>query len=142
MLALPSSTPNIAEALSSQTQKKRLDRRKCFLKIVANVRFLAHQGLPLRGHGDQECDSNFMQLLKLRSAVFAFWGVFFYAKSVGFPQTPMGELTALPHTPWLGGRGTPLPHPPRGTPPFNFGRCTFYSLPTPLLQGTVLLWQC
>ena len=67
MLALPSSTPNIAEALSSQTQKKRLDRRKCFLKIVANVRFLARQGLPLRGHGDQECDSNFMQLLKLRS---------------------------------------------------------------------------
>ena len=66
-LALPSSTPNIAEALSSQTQKERLDHRKCFLKIVANVRFLARQGLPLRGHGDQECDSNFMQLLKLIS---------------------------------------------------------------------------
>ena len=44
----------------------------------------------------------------------------------------MGELTALPHTPWLGGRGAPLPHPPRGTLPLNFGRCTFYSLPTPL----------
>ena len=28
------------------------------------------------------------------------------------------------------GRGAPLSHPPRGTPPFNFGRCTFYSLPT------------
>ena len=58
MLALPSSTPNIAEALSSQTQKERLDRRKCFLS-----KCLARQGLPLRGHGDQECDSNF----KLRS---------------------------------------------------------------------------
>ena len=32
MLALPSSTPNIAEALSSQTQKERLDCRKCFRK--------------------------------------------------------------------------------------------------------------
>ena len=29
--------------------------------------FLARQGQPLRVHGDQECDSNFMQLLKLRS---------------------------------------------------------------------------
>ena len=29
------------------------------------------------------------------------------------PQTPMGELTALPHTPWLDGRDAPLPHPPR-----------------------------
>ena len=25
----------------------------------------------------------------------------------------MGELPALPHTPLLGGRGAPLPHPPR-----------------------------
>ena len=30
------------------------------------------------------------------------------------PQAPLGELTALPQTPWLGGRGAPLPHPPRG----------------------------
>ena len=37
MLALLSSTPIIAEALLSQTQKERFDRRKCFLKIVANV---------------------------------------------------------------------------------------------------------
>ena len=29
------------------------------------------------------------------------------------PQTPVGELTALPHTPLQGGRGAPLPHPPR-----------------------------
>ena len=28
------------------------------------------------------------------------------------PQTPMGELPALPHTPLLGRKGTPLPHPP------------------------------
>ena len=32
MLALPSSTPNIVEALSSQMQKERLDRRKCFFE--------------------------------------------------------------------------------------------------------------
>ena len=34
--------------------------------------------------------------------------------SEALPQTPMGELAALPHTPWLGGRGAPLPHPPQG----------------------------
>ena len=64
MLALPTSTPNIAEPLSAQTLKERLDRRKCFLKTVANMRFLAcEEGLPLRGHEDQDYDFNFMQLI-------------------------------------------------------------------------------
>ena len=35
------------------------------LKILSNVRFLARQGLPLRG-SSQGDDSNFIQLLKLR----------------------------------------------------------------------------
>ena len=42
--------------------------------------------------------------------------VFTYQKALAPgapPQTPMGELPALPHTPLLGGRGAPLPHPPR-----------------------------
>ena len=38
----------------------------CFLKVLSNVRFLARQGLALRGDGD-EADSNFMSLLNLRS---------------------------------------------------------------------------
>ena len=42
-----------------------------FLKVLSNIRFLAQQGLPLRGHGDHESDetesdSNFVQLMKLR----------------------------------------------------------------------------
>ncbi len=36
-----------------------------FLKILSNVQFLARQGLPLRGDGE-ETDSNFTQLLKSR----------------------------------------------------------------------------
>ena len=28
--------------------------RQCFLKALLNIRFLAPQGLPLRGHGDHE----------------------------------------------------------------------------------------
>ena len=35
------------------------------LLILQNIRFLARQGLPLRGEND-ECDSNFIQLLHLR----------------------------------------------------------------------------
>ena len=62
---LPASTPDVAMCLSSQHQKDCLERRQCFLKILSNVRFLTHQGLPFRGHGD-ESESNFTQLLRLR----------------------------------------------------------------------------
>ena len=37
---------------------------------MSNIRYLARQGLPLRGHGDPETqtesESNFVQLMKLR----------------------------------------------------------------------------
>ncbi len=49
--------------LSSISKKKRITQ--CLLKILSNVQFLARQGLPLRGDGE-ETDSNFTQLLKLR----------------------------------------------------------------------------
>ena len=45
--------------------KQRLERRKCFLKLISNVHFLARQGLAFRGDGNKS-DSNFMQLLHLR----------------------------------------------------------------------------
>ena len=38
-----------------------------FLRILENIRFLARQGLAIRGHGD-DSDSNFMQLLRLRAS--------------------------------------------------------------------------
>ena len=38
-----------------------------FLRILENIRFLARQGLAIRGHGD-DSDSNFMQLLHLRAS--------------------------------------------------------------------------
>jgi hypothetical protein len=64
MVTMPSSK-NVAESLSSQLAMEKLERRQCFLKILSNVRFLARQGLPFRGHGDEK-DSIFFQLLKLR----------------------------------------------------------------------------
>lgn len=36
------------------------------MKILQNIAFLAHQGLPLRGDGNED-DSNYIQLLNLRA---------------------------------------------------------------------------
>ena len=70
MITLPSSTKNVAESLSNALKREKLERRQCLLKVLSNIRFLAWQGLPLRGHGDHETqtesDSNFVQLMKLR----------------------------------------------------------------------------
>ncbi len=65
MITMPASSMNVAESLSAQLAKEKLDHRQCFLMILSNIRFLARQGLPLRGHGDEK-DSNFLQLMKLR----------------------------------------------------------------------------
>ena len=61
----PASTPDVAMCLSSQHQKDCLERRQCFLKILSNVRFLARQGLPIRGHGDAS-ESNFTKTTRER----------------------------------------------------------------------------
>lgn len=70
MVTLPSSTNDVAESLSKALKKEKFEWRQCLLKVLSNIRFLARQGLPLRGHGDQdtqtENDSNFVQLMKLR----------------------------------------------------------------------------
>ena len=63
---VPATTRDIGDSLSTQTADQKRERRQCFLKILSNVKFLARQGLPLRGDGD-ETDSNFVQLLKLRA---------------------------------------------------------------------------
>ena len=65
-VTLPATTTNVDELLSSQLSKQRLERRKCFLKLLSNARFLSRQGIAFRGDGD-ETNSNFMQLISLRS---------------------------------------------------------------------------
>ena len=39
--------------------------RDYFLKVISTIRYLAHQGIPLRGDGNEK-ESNFYQLLTLR----------------------------------------------------------------------------
>eukprot|EP00117_Sycon_ciliatum_P008412 scpid101383/ scgid11122/ Zinc finger MYM-type protein 1 len=65
LLVLPATTPDVGEMLSGAHAKQKEENRKCFLKIVSNLQFLARQGLALHGDGSEE-DSNFMQVLKLR----------------------------------------------------------------------------
>ena len=65
-ITLPTTTGNVGEMLSSELGKQQLKHSQCFLKLLSNVRFLSRQGLAFRGDGN-ELDSNFMQLLYLRS---------------------------------------------------------------------------
>ena len=54
---------DIVELMVSEQQDKRLLERKYLLKIMECIRYLARQGLALRGH--EEGDGNLTQLLKL-----------------------------------------------------------------------------
>ena len=65
-ITLPATTSDIGEMLSSQLAKERLEHRKCLLNLLSNARFLSRQGLAFRGDVE-ESDSNFMQLIYLRS---------------------------------------------------------------------------
>ena len=66
LIIIPRTTANISEILSNdliETQKK---NRDSLMHIISCLRYLARQGLPLRGHGD-DANSNFNQLLKFRA---------------------------------------------------------------------------
>ena len=58
--------------LSSAHAKEKANNQSALLTILFSIRFLARQGLPLRGHyiqadiGSGETNGNFMQLLELR----------------------------------------------------------------------------
>ena len=68
-------TKDFGETLSREHEQEKIENRKCLLKAMSSVKFLARQGLPLRGH-DNESNSNFMQLLQLRGendATLASW---------------------------------------------------------------------
>ena len=60
---------NIQEMTSEKIKSNLQENRKCLMKIIETIQFLGRQGLALRGDGSDE-NSNFMQLLKLRSKDF------------------------------------------------------------------------
>ena len=64
-------TQHIGETISESHKECKKYNRSCLLKICQNIRFLARQGLPLRGNWvekeNAEVNSNFNQLLLFRS---------------------------------------------------------------------------
>ncbi len=63
VITLPATTTNISVQLSRQYAVEMAINRKMLLKILSCIKFLARQGLPFRGHGNDE-DGNLIQLLK------------------------------------------------------------------------------
>ena len=59
-------TQNVGKQLYHIHASNKAINRKMLLKILQNIMFLARQNIALRGDKD-ECDSNFNQLLHLRS---------------------------------------------------------------------------
>ena len=57
--------------MCNQHAEEKMKSRKVLLAILANIRYLARQALPLRGNWNLETgseeNSNFYQLLKLRA---------------------------------------------------------------------------
>ena len=64
ILSLPRSTKHIGEHLSQAFSQEMEQNGKMLLKIISSIRYLARQGLALRGKGINECDGNFIQYLK------------------------------------------------------------------------------
>ena len=57
---------DIGEMLSTSHASEKAVNRQCMMKIAQNIKFLARQGLSLRGDGTED-NSNFNQLLRLRA---------------------------------------------------------------------------
>lgn len=60
-----SHSTSVDEQLFKKRANEQLEARKCLAMIFTSVKYLARQGMALRGHGDSE--GNFCQLLNLRS---------------------------------------------------------------------------
>ena len=64
MLIIPSQHCNVGEMLSGQLARQKAVNRQMLYSIISSIQYLVHQGLPLRGDGNEE-DGNFSQLMKL-----------------------------------------------------------------------------
>ena len=65
LLTLPANTRDVGEQLSAEHEEKKATNRKNLVKVRSNLRFLARQGLSMRGHEDEN-DSNIIKLCGIR----------------------------------------------------------------------------
>ena len=63
----PHQVGDIGELLSHKHSDQKAENRDMFYRILQNLRFLARQGLALRGSHGEEMQSNFIQLFRLRA---------------------------------------------------------------------------
>ena len=66
-MVIPRTHGNIVDMTRGTARKTREENRLCFDKIIESLQYLARQGIAIRGNDDEE--SNFIQLLKLRAKV-------------------------------------------------------------------------
>jgi hypothetical protein len=66
MLTIPSQHQDCGVMLSNGLAREKTINRQMLHKIISSIRYLARQGLALRGHGNDD-DGNFTQLLQLRA---------------------------------------------------------------------------
>lgn len=69
LAAKHSNTPDIAAQLNTQCEVDRCIHREMLLKLLSCIRFLGRQGLPLRGHKEdnESFEGNLYQLLLLQA---------------------------------------------------------------------------
>ena len=64
---LPQQVGDIGELFSHKHSDQKAENRDMFYRILQNLRFLARQGLALRGSHGEEMQSNFIQLFRLHA---------------------------------------------------------------------------
>ena len=65
LIVLPQCCKDVGELQSAEHAAEKARNRQVFMLILSNLRFLARQGLAMRGDG-KDSNSNFMQLFRLR----------------------------------------------------------------------------
>ena len=65
-ITLHVTTKDASEHIPSAREEDKANNRKAIMKMLSNIRFLARQGIPLRGDGDGN-NSNFTQIVHLRT---------------------------------------------------------------------------
>ena len=63
VVTIPSTHCDVGECFSTSLALERQENHACFLRVMSTLRFLAHQGLTLRGDGVGELGSIFSQVL-------------------------------------------------------------------------------
>lgn len=69
VITLPQTTGDAGELLSTAHTIEKCKNRQCMTTIAENIRFLARQGIPLRGDGKGETDTTFFSCLILEPLI-------------------------------------------------------------------------